>query len=228
MRRESSVVELRSGKKRGREAPPPSSKAKKQQKVQASGEQARRFEAWAHGDIASPDPPCDEKPHSPGSARPPTPCSQREAVSPTAASPGSRTNNPDSKSSAAKGTARGRRGAMLVTAAGGAAPPPPSPQRKQRCQSPAGLSPGRAVRSPSSTGRGTQSPGSARQPSVEPYASNAHPDTAAVQAKLPAELAVLLRMFGEHDASDGMHVLYQASSTMRTTMPLDRSPVRRG
>ncbi len=198
MKRESSAVGLRSGKKRGRESPPRSSTVKKVQKAQASGEQARRFEAWAHRGYAPPDQPCDQKPGSPGSARPHTPCSQREAGSPTASSPGPRTCNRDGKSPAAKGSARGRRGAMLVTAAGGAAPPPPSPQRKQRGKSPAGLSPGKAARSPSATGRGAQSPGSARQPNGEPCASNAHPDTAAVQAKLPAELSVLLRMFGEH------------------------------
>ena len=198
MKREGSAGGLRSGKKRGRESPPRSSTAKKVPKLPASGEQARRFKAWAHRGKASPDQPCDQKPGSPGSARPQTPCSQREGVSPTASSPGPRAYNPDGKSPAAKGSARGRRGAMLVTAAGGAAPPPPSPQRKQRGQSPAGLSPGRAARSPSTTGHGAQSPGSARQPTVEPYASNAHPDTAAVQAKLPSELSVLLRMFGEH------------------------------
>ncbi len=198
MKRESSAGGLRSGKKRGRESPPRSSTVKKVQKVQASGEQARRFKAWAHGVVASPDQPCDQKPGSPASARPHTPGSPRKAVSPTASSPGPRMCTPDGKSPAAKGSARGRRGAMLVNAAGGAAPPPPSPQRKQRGQSPAGLSPGRAARSPSATGHGAQSPGSARQPNVEPYASNAHPDTAAVQAKLPAELSVLLRMFGKH------------------------------
>ena len=214
MKRDTKSAVPHSGKKRSRESPPRSSASKKPQKVHASDEQARRFEAWANGRTAPQQQLSGQSPGSPGTGRPATPCFLRKP-------PGS----PDltacttesKKSPVAKGSARGRRGAMLVTAAGGEAPPPaaPSPQRKQTAAGRAGCSPGRAARSPSAGSQRDQSPGSARQPMVQACSPAAHQETLAVQAKLPAELSTLLRMFGERHIS--YHMMKSSQPCARMT-----------
>ena len=185
-----------SGKKRSRESPPRSSRAKRHNRGQPSGEQARRFEAWAHGQSPPPVQHGSKSPGSPPSERPARSCRQHGSP----ASPRPPTPARDAQYSAAKGAARGRRGAMLVTAAGGTAPPA-SASSPVGSKSPPGcavFSPGSTAGMPSASGRGERSPPSPGRCNVAVYASSAaHRSTATVQAKLPADLAVLLRMFGE-------------------------------
>ena len=205
MKADPTAAAPRSGKKRSRDSPHRSSITKKQNRGQPSDRQARRFEAWAHGRTSPPEQHVSKAHGSSVSARPAEACPQQAS----ATSPGPPTSTPDAKTSLAQGSARGRRGAMLVTAAGGTAPPSTacSPAGEQCSPGRAAQSPGNAARTPSAGGRSERSPPSPVGRNVAMYASTAaHRSTAGVQAKLPADLAVLLRMFGEDPNPNPNHV----------------------